>query len=123
MGRTRKEELSGEAKELAKDYDKKIAELQKKKAEALKKINEKTEKLRINMLKQFMTDINENYGVCDEKVLHAITALIKEHKEELDRHIQGENSSLKEVNPRDEGSDAGDVENILRIENNEGSDV
>lgn len=123
MGRTRKEELCGEAKELAEDYDKKIAELQKKKAEALKKISEKTEKLRIKMLKRFMADINEICGVCDEKTLYAITDLIKEHKGELDRHLQEESSSLKETNPRDEGLEAENVENIFRTEINEGSDA
>lgn len=125
MGRARREELSGEAKELAENYNKRIAELQKKRDEALRRLKEKTEKFNIKLLKQFIIDINEicDACACDKKTLSAITDLIKEHKEELESRLQEEDIIQKEVNPRDEGSDAEDVENILRIENNEGSDV
>ena len=127
MGRTRKEELTGEAKELAEDYNKRIAELQKKKAEALKRLKEKTEKLNIKLLKRFITDVNEicSACACDKKTLSAITSLIKEHKEELASYLQEEDGSLKKENPRDEGSDVKDME-ITDIssgtENTDGSD-
>ncbi len=121
MGRARKEELSGEAMELAENYNKRIAELQKKRDEALRRLKEKTEKFNIKLLKQFIMDINEICDACkcDKKTLNAIAGLVKEHKEELEKRMQEEDVSVKKENPRAEGLETEGVNNIFRTEGSE----
>ncbi len=88
MPKIKIEELKGEARLLADEYNKRIADLQKRKAEALKRYEEKTEKLRIKLMKQLVNDISDICGGCTDGIIKLTVEYLKENKEGLQSYIK-----------------------------------
>lgn len=89
MGRARKEPLSDEAVKIAEEWDKKISDVRKKKEIALKRVEEKQHRERMNLADKV---INALYDVCNEAVdaemVERFTDYMQKHKEEIIKEVK-----------------------------------
>lgn len=94
MGRTRKDELTGEAASLAKRYDDKITEMRRMKEKALKVLAEKQKKELYRMSEKIMRKLREICGDISRENVDMLVQFMEDNREQLSAcHDKGKGQS------------------------------
>lgn len=114
MGRAKKEVLLGEAAEIAKEYDKKIAYIRKRKEDALKRIADKQRQKEFKMAVKILDEIRDISGAANEEVVCKFVEYMNIRHDEIKEYIMPKLGDVADTTV----SEIGSIVNPLEIDPN-----